>query len=119
MPNWIGVAPQILNVTANQTANRAIGTAYQNTTQLPMIVYVNFTGNSTSTTFSVQMGASNSSFTANGSSGAAVGAYTAIIGQVPASNVAQTQFAVPAGWWYQVNANLVTSSLCWWEQTGQ
>jgi hypothetical protein len=114
---FTGVAQSEMTALANQTANRAIGTAYQNTSPIEILCLVNFIANATNTTFSVQIGASNAAFTANGSSGAAAGTYTAILGQQSASNWVNTQYHVPPGWWHQVNANLVCSNLVWWEST--
>lgn len=101
--SYIGAAQDSMTNLSVQTANRAFGTAYQNTNMKPMGVFVTGTANAAGTTWTAQLGSSSSNM-------ANIGAQ-----QAPASNIAAVQFIVPPGAWYQVNSNN-TSTLSYWTE---
>jgi hypothetical protein len=101
---WTGVGLDIITNLANQTANRALATTYQNTTNSFMIVDVTLTAGGSAALANISVGASPSTLT--------------IIFQqtISASNSNGFQVDVPHGWYYQVTANATPTVTYWYEK---
>ena len=103
MPIYVGSAMDILTTVANQTANRALSTSYQNTNPTIMTVEVTLTAGSASLA-NISMGASSSNMTITRQQ------------TIPASSVGSMHIAVPHGWWYSVTAN-ASPTITYWTET--
>ncbi len=105
---WSGVSLDILTNISNQTANRALSTVYQNTTNSFIIVDVTLTAGGSAALANVCVS----------STPAGANTANAIIFQqtVTASSPCGFQFDVPHGWYYQVTANATPTVTYWYEK---
>jgi hypothetical protein len=98
-----GVAKDLFSLGANQTANRALATQYQNNNDLPMLVSLTLTAGGSAPVVTVAMGSVSGSLT------------TVQTNTLPVSVANPVQFIVPAGMYYMVSATQTPTITIWQE----